>query len=184
MQRTFAALTVFLFIFACDHATAARTFTVKNNCDFTIWPALSTDKSSPSKPDYQTGWQQDAHQNVSFSAPDDWRAGRIWGRRDCDFSNGAPAPSQCVSGGCHGGLQCDPDTGTGVPPVTLAEFTLGANGEDFYDVSLIQGFNLPMEITNSEPQCGVASCPVDLNPRCTCHFSAHRARTCSLNYFG
>lgn len=32
------------------------------------------------------------------------------------------------------GLVCDPQTGTGVPPATLAEWTLQGDGnEDFYD---------------------------------------------------
>jgi hypothetical protein len=35
----------------------------------------------------------------------------------------------------------------GVPPVTLAEITLnGAGGLDFYDVSLVDGFNVPAQV--------------------------------------
>lgn len=63
-------------------------------------------------PDQPTGWQQDATQTVSFTVPDNWQAGRIWGRRDCDFNTGTPGPNQCVDGGCNGGLECDPHTGT------------------------------------------------------------------------
>jgi hypothetical protein len=29
-------------------------------------------------PDYPTGWEQAAYQSVSFSAPNNWQAGRIW----------------------------------------------------------------------------------------------------------
>ena len=54
----------------------------------------------------------------------------------------------------------------GVPPVSLAEWTLGINGNpDFYDVSLVDGSNLPMTITSNKG-CPTASCPVDLNPPC------------------
>jgi len=54
----------------------------------------------------------------------------------------------------------------GVPPVSLAEWTLGVGGEpDFYDVSLVDGSNLPMTITSNKG-CPTASCPVDLNPAC------------------
>ena len=54
----------------------------------------------------------------------------------------------------------------GVPPVSLAEWTLGVNGQpDFYDVSLVDGSNLPMTITSNKG-CPTASCPVDLNPAC------------------
>lgn len=33
---------------------------------------------------------------------------------------------------------------------TLAEFTLNSNGLDFYDVSLVDGYNLPMSITSDQ----------------------------------
>jgi len=60
-----------------------------------------------------------------------------------------------------------PSVHQGTPPTTLAEFTLGNSklGGDFYDVSLADGFNLPMQITNNK-KCPVASCPVDLNSSC------------------
>lgn len=77
----------------------------------------------------------------------------------------------------------------GIPPATLAEFTLsGSGGLDYYDggllcvrsslrpphlspflrcflVSLVDGYNLPMSITNNVG-CSVADCPVDLGPDC------------------
>ncbi|KAF9448443.1 Osmotin, thaumatin-like protein [Macrolepiota fuliginosa MF-IS2] len=54
----------------------------------------------------------------------------------------------------------------GVPPATVAEWTLEADGNrDFYDVSLVDGFNFPMRITNNKG-CPVADCPTDLNPEC------------------
>jgi hypothetical protein len=70
-------------------------------------------------PDYTTGWEAGAYTAVSFSVPDNWTAGRIWARRDCDFSSN-PGPNSCLDGGCNGGLVCDPHTGTGVPPASLA----------------------------------------------------------------
>lgn len=54
----------------------------------------------------------------------------------------------------------------GVPPASVAEWTLEGDGNlDYYDVSLVDGFNIPMTVTNNQG-CGVASCPVDLNPDC------------------
>ncbi|KAJ2919778.1 hypothetical protein MD484_g729, partial [Candolleomyces efflorescens] len=44
-----------------------------------------------------------------------------------------PGPQSCLTGGCNGGLVCDERTGAGVPPATLAEFTLGSDGGDWYD---------------------------------------------------
>ncbi|KZT64104.1 thaumatin-like protein [Daedalea quercina L-15889] len=143
---------------------ADRTFTVVNSCDYTIWPAYFTGAGT-SAPTYPTGWEAAAGTSVSFTVPDDWTSGRIWGRRDCDFSASTDPSTSCADGGCNGGLECDTTGGTGVPPATVAEFTLGADGEDNYDVSLVDGFNLPMSVTNNVG-CSVASCPVDLNANC------------------
>ena len=58
----------------------------------------------------------------------------------------------------------------------MAEFTLGGtSGTDFYDVSFVDGYNVPMTITpvgGAQPTpgnpywCGVAGCGVDLNANC------------------
>ncbi|KAJ7451414.1 thaumatin, partial [Mycena latifolia] len=51
----------------------------------------------------------------------------------------------------------------GVPPATVAEFTLSGGGSVVnYDISLVDGFNIPMKITNNG-RCGVPSCPANLN---------------------
>jgi hypothetical protein len=72
------------------------------------------------KPAYTTGWAQNAYATVSFSVPDNWTAGRIWGRRDCNFGSN-PGPNSCIDGGCNGGLVCDPHTGTVSGAEHLAE---------------------------------------------------------------
>ncbi|KAI0646514.1 Osmotin thaumatin-like protein [Trametes meyenii] len=145
---------------------SARTFTVVNKCSYTVWPAIFTDLNvGNATPNRATGWVQPSGQSVSFSVPNNWKAGRIWGRRNCDFSH-TNGPNSCLDGGCNGGLQCDPHSGTGVPPATLAEFTLSdANNLDNYDVSLVDGFNIPMRVSNNKG-CPVADCPADLNPSC------------------
>jgi len=161
-----SAVTASLVAFAWVAGVQARTWTVKNNCAYTVWPGMYTDlKVSKSKPDQPNGWEQAAGATVTFSVPNDWKAGRIWARTDCNFSTN-PGPTSCSTGGCNGGLVCDENTGTGVPPVSLAEWTLSGDGNrDFYDVSLVDGSNVPMAITNSAG-CDVASCPTDLNPGC------------------
>ncbi|KAJ3007256.1 hypothetical protein NUW54_g3616 [Trametes sanguinea] len=137
----------------------ARTLTVVNSCSYTVWPALFNNAGS-SIPNQPTGWQQNPQQTISFSVPDTW-AGQLWGRRDCDFS-ATNGPSSCLDGGCDGGLEC---TGTAAPPATIAEFELNVNQQDFYDVSLVSGFNIPLSVTNNKG-CATVSCPVDLNPGC------------------
>ncbi|KAF9525250.1 thaumatin-like protein [Crepidotus variabilis] len=147
---------------------SARTFTVINNCPLTIWPAIFTDLNvAQNVPNHPTGWEALPGSRVSFTVPDNWKAGRIWGRRNCNFnSNTNPGPNSCLDGGCNGGLLCDPNTGTGLPPATVAEWTLQGDGNrDYYDVSLVDGYNLPMRIDNNKG-CAKADCPVDLGPNC------------------
>ncbi|KAJ7846185.1 Osmotin thaumatin-like protein [Mycena leptocephala] len=157
---------------------ADRTVTVYNACPFTMWPALFT--SAGGRPTQATGWAAPSFTKVTFTVPSDWN-GRIWGRRNCDFSSN-PGPNSCLDGGCNGGLLCDVNTGTGVPPATLAEFNFNGGGSDWFDgksfnfdatscphmllsVSLVDGYNLPMRIDNNVG-CGIPSCPVDLGPNC------------------
>ncbi|TFK19626.1 thaumatin-like protein [Coprinopsis marcescibilis] len=155
-MKSFAALLVTL---AVASNAAARTFTVYNACPFTIWSIFTGVGATPSHP---TGWQAAPFTAVSFNVPDNWTAGRIWARRNCNFGSN-PGPNSCLTGGCNGGLAC---TNPGVPPATLAEFTLsGANNLDFYDVSLVDGYNLPIRINNNKG-CPITDCPVDLGPNC------------------
>ncbi|KAH7108524.1 Osmotin, thaumatin-like protein [Auriculariales sp. MPI-PUGE-AT-0066] len=146
-------------------AVSARDFTVKNNCPYTVWPAIfSPPNVNQQLPNIETGWEAASGSSRSFQVPDNWISGRIWGRTGCDFSTPLPGATQCVTGACNGGLLCDPNTGTGVPPASLAEWTLGADGIDWYDVSLVDGSNVPMSITADG--CQTADCPSDLNQGC------------------
>ncbi|KAL5530923.1 hypothetical protein ACEPAG_3799 [Sanghuangporus baumii] len=158
----FSVFSAALLVFA--KPTLARTFAVKNQCSYTVWPAIFTDKSSPVKPDHPTGWEAAPGSEVSFNVPDGWTSGRIWGRRDCNFGSN-PGPNSCSTGGCNGGLECDPDSGTGVPPASLAEWTLNGGGLDWYDVSLVDGFNIPISVTNNKG-CPSSDCPKDLGADC------------------
>lgn len=56
-----------------------RTFTIRNACPFTIWPALFTDLNvAQNVPAFATGWEAGAFTQVNFTVPDNWKAGRIW----------------------------------------------------------------------------------------------------------
>ena len=46
---------------------------------------------------------------------------------------------------------------------SLAEFSFGKGGRDWYDGSLIEGFNYPISIRGN---CGGVSCPKFPSPRC------------------
>ncbi|KAF5737512.1 Thaumatin-like protein 1a [Tripterygium wilfordii] len=57
-----------------------------------------------------------------------------------------------------------------IPPASLVEFTLAPdNGKDFFDLSLVDGFNLPLTITpqgGSGPNCTTTRCQGDVNSVC------------------
>jgi hypothetical protein len=95
------------------------------------WPPTNTLKS---------GWVVPAGGGGSFEVSRGWN-GRIWGRTGCDFGAGG---SGCATGDCDGRFQCK---GWGDIPATLAEYNLDSfAGLDFYDVSMVDGSNLPMYI--------------------------------------
>ncbi|KAK8666128.1 hypothetical protein V6N13_006280 [Hibiscus sabdariffa] len=87
------------------------------------------------------------------------------GSNQCANVNGK---FQCQTGDCASG-QIPCNGAGGIPPVTLAEFTLAANnGQDFFDISLVDGFNLPLSIA---PQlgsggCTPVSCSANMNAVC------------------
>lgn len=91
-------------------------------------------------------------------------AGRFWARTDCSFSQ--LGHGSCTTGDCGCGiLQCD---GSYVaPPVTHAVFTLksGAKNIVSYNVSLLEGFKIPISIIPTRG-CSVVRCVSDLNCQC------------------
>jgi hypothetical protein len=150
-------------------AAGTRTFTFVNNTSQTIW-AGALGNSGQVAPG-NGGWTMAAGSTYTVTVPDTW-GGRFWGRTYCNFNSAGVG--SCETGDCGGVLQCN--GAGGVPPASLAEFTLGGStGNDFYDVSFVDGFNVPMTVTpvgGAQPTpgniywCGVAGCGTDLNPNC------------------
>lgn len=100
-----------------------------------------------------------------FQVPRGW-AGRMWPRTGCD-QNG----NNCQTGSCGNRIQCN--GAGGHPPASLVEITLnGYGGKDFYDVSFVDGFNIPVTMRpvgrgqNGHYDCGTAGCRRDLNQDC------------------
>lgn len=142
---------------------SGTTFTFVNKCDYTVWPGILAGASSP-KLD-STGFELQQGGTRTFQAPTGW-SGRFWGRTGCNFDGAGQGT--CSTGDCGSGtIECN---GSGAaPPATLAEFTLnGSGGQDFYDVSLVDGYNLPMivESNGGAGGCDTTGCLVDLNRRC------------------
>jgi hypothetical protein len=115
-----------------------RTVTFVNKVSQTIWVAASPDAGEPLA---ATGWVLPAGQSVTIDVPNKWN-GRFWGRTGCVFNSSGVG--HCETGDCGGLFQC---TGYGAIPATLAEYDMDAwDGMDFYDVSMVDGSNLPMYI--------------------------------------
>ncbi|MFF7154885.1 thaumatin family protein [Streptomyces sp. NPDC008139] len=140
--------------------SGTRVFTFVNDVDQTIWLASGEQTARPALT--TTGWVLRPGQTLSVRVPDHWN-GRFWGRTGCSFD--ASGRGHCETGDCDGRFQCP---GYGVIPATLAEFNLNSwDGMDFYDVSLVDGSNLPMYInlvggTTKDPisanGCSAAGC--------------------------
>jgi Thaumatin family len=142
IRRLLAALIVMAALLAPAGAFAAagaghdRTVTLVNRTDQTIWPA-----AWPGSVSGVTGWRLNPGSSLSFRVPAKWNA-RLWGRTGCHF--GRSGHGHCVTGDCGDLLQC---RGWGTIPATLAEYDLDSFDHlDFYDVSMVDGSNLPMYI--------------------------------------
>ncbi|CAO2038473.1 unnamed protein product [Urochloa humidicola] len=153
---------------AVHEGVSSRTLTITNHCGHTVWPGILS--SSGSSALESTGFALEPGQSRSVPAPHGW-SGRLWGRTHCAAD--AAGKFSCATGNCGSGhLEC---AGHGAkPPATLAEFTFdGHGGLDFYDVSLVDGYNLPMLVeprhghgAAAGPNCVVTGCVMDLNAAC------------------
>jgi hypothetical protein len=159
---SFSAFLVAVFLLV-EHRSASaqsRTFTFVNKCNETVW--VGSLGNPGSTPPNGGGWALGAGQSNSVVLNQGW-AGRFWGRRNCSFDGAGNGT--CDTGDC-GRLQCNGRGGA--PPTSLAEFTLNGGGNtDFYDISLVDGYDFPLSIQPS-PATTVPGNPYQCgNPRCT-----------------
>ncbi|GAB4847544.1 Thaumatin-like protein 1 [Ancistrocladus abbreviatus] len=159
------------------HGIAATTFTFVNQCEYTVWPGILSGAGSPNLD--STGFVLNQGSSRSFQAPTGW-SGRFWGRTGCNFDDSGHG--SCATGDCGSGqIECN---GAGAaPPATLAEITLGggsASGQDFYDVSLVDGYNLQMivEASGGSGACASTGCVANLNLRCPDELKAEGGGAC------
>uniref|UniRef100_A0A7N0U3X4 Thaumatin-like protein 1 n=1 Tax=Kalanchoe fedtschenkoi TaxID=63787 RepID=A0A7N0U3X4_KALFE len=165
MSRLSPMLTLWLLAGCFGSEVLSATFTFSNNCGYTVWPGLLS--GAGTAPLSTTGFALQKGESRPVPVPSAW-SGRIWGRTLCS-TDSATGKFTCATADCGSGkLEC---SGAGaIPPATLAEFTLnGAGGQDFYDVSLVDGYNLPMMVVPSGgtgKNCSATGCSVDLNGAC------------------
>uniref|UniRef100_A0A0E0KH35 Thaumatin-like protein n=1 Tax=Oryza punctata TaxID=4537 RepID=A0A0E0KH35_ORYPU len=111
-------------VLAAAAAADAVTFTIINKCGYTVWPA-----ALPSG----DGNQLDPGQSWAVYMPAGTKGALVWGRTDCGFISGGNL-AQCaratVAARC--GARPSP-SGSG-------------GGADYFDMSLVDGFNAPMAI--------------------------------------
>ncbi|KAK1430592.1 hypothetical protein QVD17_13450 [Tagetes erecta] len=145
----------FAFIFCSTFAQGAN-FDVINQCPYTVWAAWATTASQGGGKQLENGqsWQI----TVAPGTP----KARIWGRNGCTFD--ASGRGRCDTGDCNGMLECK---SYGAPPNTLAEFALNQDSNnDFVDISVVDGFNIPMEFSPVGGSCKTMRCAGDLNGQC------------------
>ena len=124
--------------------------TIENQCKEVIYPGIVTQSGTgPSLGGFRLGTGESRELTVGA----DWQ-GRVWGRTNCSFNSAGTGPGNdgglngggkaCRTGDCGGIVNC---RATGETPVSLAEFTLSSpSGQTFYDISLVDGYNLPLAI--------------------------------------
>jgi hypothetical protein len=146
-----------------------RQFVFINKCAQTVWVGAYGAPVPEGG-----GFRLDAGQSHTMVIPGGKWTGRFWGRTGCGFDAGGAG--SCETGDCGAKLMCG--GATGKTPATLAEFTMGDGGvnPDFYDLSLVDGYNLPMGIAPLEGtytkspgaayDCLIPSCTHDLNATC------------------
>ncbi|NP_001149439.1 thaumatin-like protein 1 precursor [Zea mays] len=159
----------------------AATFTFVNRCTGTVWPGIQSNAGS-SRLD-TTGFVLPPGTSRAVPAPSGW-SGRVWARTGCGQDGSGKVV--CATGDCgSGSLECNGQNAA--TPATLAEFTLAsAGGNDFYDVSLVDGYNLPILVEPaggaatgaSATTCAAAGCTADLNERCPAELRAEGGAGC------
>ncbi|PNX96285.1 thaumatin-like protein 1-like [Trifolium pratense] len=167
-------ITLITLLFLTSKDVTGSTFTFVNKCDYTVWPGILANAGSPSLG--STGFELPQQTTRSFQAPAGW-SGRFWARTGCNFDGSGTG--SCLTGDCGSNMiECN---GAGAaPPATLAEFTLGTIGQDFYDVSLVDGYNLPMIVEGSggSGMCESTGCTSDLNQQCPAELRASDGSAC------
>ncbi|XP_048556984.1 PR5-like receptor kinase [Triticum urartu] len=153
---------LFLLLVANSKATMLN---ITNRCSYTVWPAAVP---------IGGGVQLDPGKSWTLNVSGLTSSGRLWARTTgCSFDG--KGDGSCQTGDCGGTLAC---TDYGQPPVTLAEFTTGQDQmEDFFDISLVNGFNVPMDFlpvpAKGGPGCSKGPrCEANITSRCPTELQA------------
>lgn len=137
-------LPLFLLVATSD----STTIDITNQCSYTVWPAAAP---------IGGGLKLAPEETWTLNMPAGTVGQRIWPRTGCSFDR--KGNGSCQTGDCDGLIACKAN---GQPPSTLAEFSQ-IQTKDFFDISLVDGFNVPMAFLPM-PTKGVTGC--SKGPRC------------------
>lgn len=121
---------------ATNHTTR---LSVTNQCNFPVWMATTPNANKAPLPDGTV--KLDLGQSHDYSIAAEGWAGRLWPKTGCD-SNG----TNCTAGEA---VPPCPPSGCQPPADTKVEFyfpNLASHEGSWYDISLVDGYSLPMEI--------------------------------------
>ena len=125
---------------------------------------------TPISPENNKSWLVNHGDSISLKLPDSWlntapgpdgkptgkNGPRFWARTGCAWDENMKQ-IQCETGDCGGAYDC-PTAGpknrglAGKAPVSLAEFCFKCgDGLTYYDVSLVDGYNISIDITPDQP---------------------------------
>ncbi|KAJ1260547.1 hypothetical protein BS78_10G240900 [Paspalum vaginatum] len=163
-MRAGVASLLLLPLLLSSGSASASTLALYNRCGETVWPGIQP--SAGKELLARGGLELAPGRSAAIRLPAGW-SGRVWGRQGCRFD--ASGRGRCATGDCGGALYCN--GAGGAPPATLAEVTLASNpsAQDFYDVSLVDGYNVPIAMTpvhGSGARCVPGGCVSDLNRVC------------------
>ncbi|XBI15436.1 hypothetical protein VPH35_057854 [Triticum aestivum] len=148
-----------LLVLLLTATSEATTFKIINQCSYTMWPAVLPGG----------GVKLDPGETWELNVPAGTSAGRIWARTGCSLLGKG---GSCQTGDCSGLLTC---TVSGRSPNTLGEFRLGQgqSDDDFFDILLTDGFNVPMDFL-PVPVQGKSGC--SKGPRCAANITSQCPR--------
>ncbi|KAL0393508.1 UNVERIFIED_CONTAM: Thaumatin-like protein [Sesamum latifolium] len=109
------------------------------------------------------GGRLDPGQTWTIGFPNGPKLAKIWARTNCTFD--ASGRGSCLTGDCNGQLRCQ---SYGSAPHTVAEYGLNSFGhKDYYDISVLEGFNVPMEFRPTTNGCTrPIRCAADITGEC------------------
>ncbi|GAA5850215.1 hypothetical protein JCM8547_001045 [Rhodosporidiobolus lusitaniae] len=141
-------------------ALADRSLTINNECSYELWPAVLNTFEDGGYTGSR-GWHAAPSSSKTVTLPEKWN-GRVWARRGCDFDDSGAG--SCLAGDCGGGLQCEDATMGWANLFEINEDSYAGN--DFWDISAVPGFTVPMSVVPGDSSCDSVVCSVDLNPSC------------------